>query len=67
MRIGNLIKLVKGVPKERDFASDTGTPLIIDTSTGYGYYYDGIAVRALQTGPASVVGAFSSGFNTGFS
>jgi len=66
MRAGNLIKLVDGVPKERDFASDTGTPLIIDASTGFGYYYDGIAVRTLQTGPASVVGAFSNGFNSGF-
>jgi hypothetical protein len=56
------------VPKESDFSSHVGTPIVIDTNTQYAYFMDDSGViRTLQVGPVSVIGAFSNGFSNGFS
>jgi hypothetical protein len=63
----NNIRTVKGVPHVSDFASRTGTPIVIDTNTGYAYFLRGENVLPLQSAPASVVDAFSDGFDDGYS
>lgn len=60
------IKTTKGVPLLRDFAAQDGTPIVIDVLTGIGYYLYNNIVYPLQFGTSSV-GAFSDGFDTGFS
>ena len=60
------IRTMKGVPTLRDFASGEGTPIVIDVLTGIGYYLYQNIVFPLQFGTSSV-GAFSDGFDSGFS
>jgi hypothetical protein len=62
----NIVKTKQGVPILRDFAGADGTPIVIDVLTGIGYYLHKNIVYPLQFGTSSV-GAFSSGFDTGFS
>lgn len=63
----NDVRTVKGVPHVSDFASKTGTPLVIDTNTGFAYFLRGIDVLPIQMAPASSIGAFSDGFSNGYS
>jgi hypothetical protein len=66
--VNDYIRLVDRVPKESDFSSKVGTPIVIDTTTQYAYFMDNAGViRTLQVGPISVIGAFSNGFSNGFS
>lgn len=60
------IRIKRGVPLLRDFASGEGTPIVIDVLTGIGYYLYNNIVFPLQFGTSSV-GAFSDGFSGGFS
>lgn len=60
------IKTKEGVPILRDFASQEGTPIVIDVLTGIAYYLYRNIVYPVQGG-TSVIGAFSDGFDTGFS
>mgnify|MGYP001306856954 CR=1 FL=1 len=62
----NIVKTKQGVPILRDFAGADGTPIVIDVTTGIGYYLHKNLVYPLQFG-TSAVGAFSDGFSTGFS
>jgi hypothetical protein len=63
----NDVRTVVGTPKESDFASKQGTPIVIDTNTGFAYFLRGAEVLPLQTAPPSSVGAFDSGFDAGYS
>jgi hypothetical protein len=60
------IKTKEGVPELRDFAAQDGTPLVIDVLTGIAYYLHKNLIFPIQGG-VSVTGAFSDGFDTGFS
>ena len=63
----NDIRVVQGVPHVSDFASKAGTPLVIDTNTGYAYFLRGKDVLPIQAAPPSAVDAWSDGFDDGFS
>jgi len=65
--INNYVRLVEGVPRVVDFTTNVGTPILIDTLTGFAYYMNNNVVYPLQMAPASSVGAFSDGFSSGFS
>ena len=54
------------MPVLKDFASGEGTPIVIDVLTGVGYYLYKNIIYPLQMS-TSVIGAFSDGFDTGFS
>lgn len=60
------IRLKQGLPLLRDFASGEGSPIVIDTLTGIGYYLHRNIIFPLQFGTSSV-NAFSDGFSSGFS
>ena len=60
------IRLKRGMPILRDFASGEGSPIVIDTLTGIGYYLYKNIVFPLQFGISST-GAFNDGFSNGFS
>jgi len=49
----NDVRTVSGTPHISDFASKTGTPLVIDKDTGYGYYADGSDVKSIDVNPAT--------------
>jgi hypothetical protein len=63
----NNVRLVTGFPQVGDFASRRGSPLVIDTNTGFAYFMRGEDILPIQLAPASVVGAFDDGFDGGFS
>jgi len=63
----NDIRTVQGVPHVSDFASKAGTPLIIDTNTGYAYFLRGNDVLPIQAAPPSSVDAWDDGYSDGFS
>jgi len=63
----NNVRTVQGKPRVGDFASKAGTPIVIDTDTGYAYFLRGSDVLPIQTPPPSSVDAWSDGFNDGFS
>ena len=49
----NDVRTVKGTPHVSDFASKTGTPLVIDVDTGYAYFLRGSDAMPLQVDPAT--------------
>jgi hypothetical protein len=63
----NDVRTVVGAPKVSDFNSKMGTPIVIDTNTGFAYFLRGNEVVPLQPAPPSVVGAFDDGFDAGYS
>lgn len=60
------VRTKQGKPEKRDFASTEGTPIVIDVLTGIAYYLYNNLVYPIQGGTSSQ-GAFSDGFDTGFS
>lgn len=60
------VRTKKGMPVLRDFASNEGTPIVIDVLTGIAYYLYNNIVFPIQFGTSST-GAFSDGFSNGFS
>ena len=60
------IRTRKGVPTLRDFASGEGTPIVIDVLTRIAYFLYNNTVYPLAPNPSSV-GAWSDGFDSGFS
>ena len=64
--MSKFIKTKEGMPELRDFAAQDGTPIVINVLTGIAYYLYQNLVYPIQFGTSSV-GAFSDGFDTGFS
>jgi len=60
------VRTKKGVPTVRDFLSSEGTPLVIDVYTRIAYFLFNNTVYPLAPIPSSI-GAFSDGFDSGFS
>ena len=60
------IRTKAGVPTLTDFASGEGTPIVIDVTTGLGYYLYRNVVMPLVGGELLVNNAFSNGFSDGF-
>jgi len=60
------IRLKDGVPELKDFLSNEGSPLVINTLTGVGYYLRKNIVMELVSGTVTVANAFSLGFSDGF-
>jgi len=65
--INNYVRVIGGVPTVLDFTSPVGTPVIINSVTGYAYYMHNNTVEPILPYGSSVAGAFSSGFSSGFS
>ena len=65
--VNNFVRLHQGVPPKELFSSSMGTPIVIDTLTGFAYYMNNDIVYPLQIAQASSIGAFSDGFSDGFS
>jgi hypothetical protein len=64
--MSQFIKTKEGHPELRDFASQTGTPIVINVLTGIAYYLHKNLIFPIQGGTSST-GAFSDGFSNGFS
>ena len=60
------IRTKAGVPTLTDFASGEGTPLVIDVTTGIGYYLYKNIVMQMVSGILTVNNAFNNGFSDGF-
>jgi len=60
------IRTKEGMPTIQDFLSNEGTPLVIDVTTGLGYYLYKNVVMPLVSGELLVNNAFSNGFSDGF-
>lgn len=59
------VRTTMGVPTIKDFKSIDGTPIVIDVLTRIAYFLYENQVFPLAPNPSSM-GAFSSGFSTGF-
>ena len=53
--MGGDVRTTVGVPKLSAFANGSGTPLVIDTATGVGYFTDKNTVVPITGGSASGV------------
>jgi hypothetical protein len=60
------IRTKQGMPVLRDFASNEGTPIVIDVTTRIAYFLFNNIIFPLAPNPSST-GAFSDGFSNGFS
>lgn len=47
--INDYVRLVEGVPKPSDFGSRSGTPLVIDSLTGFGYFMQGDVINLMRS------------------
>jgi hypothetical protein len=64
--MSKFIKTKEGYPELRDFSAQDGTPIVINVLTGIAYYLHKNLIFPIQGGTSST-GAFSDGFDTGFS
>jgi hypothetical protein len=60
------IRTKEGMPVLRDFASNEGTPIVIDVTTRIAYFLWKNNIFPLAPNPSST-GAFDDGFSNGFS
>jgi hypothetical protein len=60
------IKTKEGMPELRDFASQTGTPIVIDVLTSIAYYLYKNTIYPLATGTPIYDRAFSNAFSDDF-
>ena len=60
------VRLKDGMPTLQDFLSNEGSPLVINTLTGVGYYLRKNIIMELVSGTVTVANAFSLGFSDGF-
>jgi predicted methyltransferase len=64
--ITNNVRTWKGVPPLLAFGGSDGTPIVIDVTTGIGYFTYNNLVLPLVGGVLKVYDAFSDGFSDGF-
>jgi hypothetical protein len=64
--ITNNVRTCVGIPTRANFGGSDGTPIVIDVTTGIGYYsYQG-RILPMTAGVQPIYAAFSSGFSDGF-
>lgn len=62
------IRLKQGLPVLADFKDSEGSPIVIDTTTGNGYYLSQNIIFPLRAdGAPAVTNAYDDGFSGGFS
>ena len=64
--MSQFIRTCARMPRVSDFAAGDGTPIVIDVTTGIGYYLYKNIVMQLVGGELLVNNAFSNGFSDGF-